>query len=175
MSRRLVSTDRHDGPDSALTVKLLPPEEAVDFEFVASRLHDRALLRRAVAVQIFRVPLLAVPVGGCRRGGRLSAGPVTIALAVHGVLRGRDGFPHLRIAEDPRAGDWRVEWGEQAPQGPVRSPESRRFFGYAPAGTSAGCLVPAQGNNPATVTEPRGSDHLRAADNAQHDLGREHG
>ncbi|MFI0721908.1 DUF6302 family protein [Streptomyces sp. NPDC021224] len=175
MSRRLTSTDWQTCPGSALTVGLLPPEEAVDFEFAAARLHDRAVLRGAVAVQIFRVPLLAVPVGGCRRSGRLSAGPVTIALAVHSVLRGRDGFPHLRIVEDARGGDWCVEWGEQAPPGALRSAESRCFFGYASAGADAGCRVPAQGNGPATRAESRRSDRLRMADEARHVPGRDRG
>lgn len=175
MNRRLTSTDRQARPGPAPTAELLPPEEAVDFEFAAARLHDRAVLRGAVAVQIFRVPLLAVPVGGCRRGGRLSAGPVTIALAVHGVLRGRDGFPHLRIVEDARGGDWCVEWGEHAPPGALRSAQSRCFFGYASAGADAGCRVAAQANGPVTGAESCGSDRLRAVDKAQHVPGRGRG
>jgi hypothetical protein len=115
-----------------LTVELLPAGAAFDFEFEAARLHDQVLLDSAVAVRIFRAPLLAVPVGGCRRGGRLNAGPLTVALAVRGALDSREGFPRLRVSEGSGGGGWYVEWGESAPEYPARSPESRRFFGYGP-------------------------------------------
>lgn len=140
MSLRLPPDEHHGRTRSSpLTIELLPPGSAYDFEFVAARLHDPSLLRAAVSVRIFKAPLLAVPVGGCRRGGRLNAGPLTIALAVRGALEGRDGFPHLRVNESARLGDWYVEWGEQAPQYPGRSPELQRFFGYTPPGTSPHC------------------------------------
>ena len=161
---RLLPTEPRKRPHPVLTVELLPAGAALDFEYVTARLHDQVLLRDAVAVRIFRAPLLAVPVGGCRRGGRLNAGPLTIALAVHGVLSGRDGFPKLRVPESAGGGDRFVEWGEQIPPYPGRSPESQRFFGYAPPGTGACPLVPVQGDGAATAATSGGFDRSRLHD-----------
>jgi hypothetical protein len=160
MSLRSLPTDNGDLPHSALVVELLPPGTAFDFEFVAARLHDRALLHSAVAVRIFRAPLLAVPVGGCRRGGRMNAGPLTVALAVRGALDGQEGFPRLRVSEGARHGDWYVEWGESAPPYPARSPESRRFFGYGPPGASPSCAEPV--GDSASATSPAEPDARHA-------------
>lgn len=164
MSLRLLPTEQHDRRRHGLTVALLSPEVAFDFEFVAARLHDQSLLDGSVAVRIFRAPLLAVPVGGCRRGGRLNAGPLTVALAVHGVLRDQDGFPQLRVTESAGGGDYFVEWGEQMPPYPDRSLESRRFFGYAPPETDASCLVPEQDNGAAATAASGNSDRRRRHD-----------
>lgn len=161
MNLPLLPAEHRDRPRHGLTVELLPAGAALDFEFLAARLHDQSLLEGSVAVRIYRAPLLAVPVGGCRHGGRLNAGPLTIALAVHGVLGGRDGFPQLRVTESAAGGDWFVEWGEQVPPYPDRSPESRRFFGYAPPGPDASCLVPVQDDGAATAaTSGERDQHL---------------
>ncbi|MEU9015077.1 DUF6302 family protein [Streptomyces sp. NPDC048479] len=110
-----------------LSIALLPPGEAYDFEFVASRLSDASLLDRSVAVRIHRAPLLAVPVGGPRRGGYFDAGTAPVALAVRDLLLARPGFPLLRIRLVSER--WIVEWGECPPARPSRE-ASARFYGY---------------------------------------------
>ncbi|NUS17019.1 MAG: hypothetical protein HOY69_37430 [Streptomyces sp.] len=161
MSLHLPPTGQTDRSRCSPAVELLPAGQALDFEYVAARLHDPALLHGAVAVQVFRAPLLAVPVGGCRRGGRLAAGPFTVALAVHDALQDRAGFPLLRLAERAQ-GDWLVEWGELLPEYPGRSREARRFFGYATPGAGPSCPELAQDDDAAPVTGV--PDHRRAAD-----------
>ncbi|MER6524254.1 DUF6302 family protein [Streptomyces sp. NPDC001508] len=140
MSRRVAAPEQDDCARSPLAIQVLPAREAYDFQFVAARLHDPNLLLDSVAVRIFRAPLLAVPVGGCRRGGRIDAGPVTVALAVRTALLGRPGFPLLRVSLSRAYGEsWLVEWGERAPDQPVGAPERLRFFGYS---TGFGCPEP---------------------------------
>ncbi|MFJ9822373.1 DUF6302 family protein [Streptomyces sp. NPDC101151] len=117
----------------------MPALDAYDYEFVASRLHDADLLLGSVAVRIFRAPLLAVPVGGCRRGVRIEVGSATVARALRTALLGRSGFPLLRVGLSGSVyGErWLVEWGEQAPDCPVGAPEHLRFFGYCVASKPA--------------------------------------
>ncbi|MER6230984.1 DUF6302 family protein [[Kitasatospora] papulosa] len=110
--------------------------EAYDLEFVASRLHDRHLLESSVAVRVFRAPLLAVPVGGRRRGGCMDIGPADVAMAVRDALLDIPGFPdvRLRLVSPPfEPNRWVVEWGEQPPtlQGPCDDLTIRRFYGYS--------------------------------------------
>lgn len=50
-------------PQQGLTLSLRPAEDAYDFGYFRDRLADPALLADAVAVCVFRAPLLAVPVG----------------------------------------------------------------------------------------------------------------
>ncbi|MFF5019480.1 DUF6302 family protein [Streptomyces sp. NPDC001165] len=92
-----------------LEVRLLPPEEAHDFEHWARRLVHTDLLRDAVAVAVYRVPLLAVPVGPGRRGGRLHMLYEEFAAATARALVGRQGFAPLSISGAV------VEWGDRPP------------------------------------------------------------
>lgn len=111
-------------------VTLLPPTDAYDFESVAARLHDPELLETSVAVRVFRAPLLAVPVGGRRRGGRMDVSLVRVALAIRQALAGHPGFPDIRIRlASPRGRPhcWAVEWGERLP---FRASDSDRIRFY---------------------------------------------
>ncbi|MBY8889215.1 hypothetical protein K7472_30860 [Streptomyces sp. PTM05] len=136
MNLLATAAGQHDRTRTSLSVEILPAREAYDYEFVAARLHDQGLLAGSVAVRIFRAPLLAVPVGGCRRGRRTDIGPVTAALAVRSALLGRPGFPLLRVSlsRDARGESWLVEWGEQALGHRAGTPERLRFFGYSDCG-----------------------------------------
>ncbi|MFE2595961.1 DUF6302 family protein [Streptomyces sp. NPDC059396] len=113
-----------------LNIRLCPPSQAYNYEFIRTRLADPHLVTRGFAVQVFRAPLLAVPVGGCCRGGFLIVEDRRIALAVIDLLWGQSGFPMLRLRRAPPPDDrYVVEWGENAPSA---SPEERgRFYGYA--------------------------------------------
>ncbi|MFF2850544.1 DUF6302 family protein [Streptomyces sp. NPDC058001] len=116
-----------------LAIDVLPAHEAYDYEFVASRLHDIDLLNGSIAVRVYRVPLLAVPVGGCRRGGFIDIGAsVTVALAARTALIGRAGFPvpRVRLIRPTGVDAWLVEWGARAPDLPIGHPERVRFYGY---------------------------------------------
>ena len=92
-----------------LKVRLLPAEEAHDFDYWAERLANPALLRDAVAVAIYRIPLLAVPVGAERRGGQLHVLEDVYAQQTVRALSGRPGFPGLSQRGAV------VEWGGRPP------------------------------------------------------------
>lgn len=116
-----------------LPVTLSHARTAYDYEFVAPRLHDRHLLDSSVAVRVFRAPLLAVPVGGRRRGGCMDAGPVEVALAIRHALSEIPGFPNVRIrlvSPPGEANNWVVEWGERLPFRITES-DRARFYGGA--------------------------------------------
>ncbi|WP_405775784.1 DUF6302 family protein [Streptomyces sp. NBC_01538] len=115
-------------------VRILPAEEACDFEYVAQRLVNPDLLSQAVAVAVFRLPLLAVPVGEGRRGGRAVVEYADVGEAMAAALRGRAGFPAVRTR--PTSGGFAVEWGDAAPDS-ADSAERERFYGLtASAATS---------------------------------------
>lgn len=107
-------------------VQILPAEEAYDFEHVARRLLNPGLLRQAVALAVFRLPLLAVPVGEGRRGGRAVVEYEDVGVAMAAALRGRAGFPCVRTRLTSRG--FAVEWGDTAPDG-ADSAERERFYG----------------------------------------------
>lgn len=132
MTLRTAVPEQHSRTEMPLSIELLTARDAYDYEFVAARLHDPDLLLSSVAIRIFRAPLLAVPVGGCRRGGRIDVGPVSAALAVRDVLLGHPVFPLLRVnlTRTTSGESWLVEWGERAPGHPVGAPERLRFYGY---------------------------------------------
>ncbi|MFE9288663.1 DUF6302 family protein [Streptomyces olivaceus] len=82
-------------------VTVMPPAKAYDFDYFRCRV-DAGLLSRSIAVRVFRIPLLAVPVGGSRRGGWFGAGDLAGALAVRQVLAALNGFPCARhVAAHP--------------------------------------------------------------------------
>lgn len=65
-----------------LRVQVRPPQEACGYEFVRDRLADPLLAEADVAIQVHRIPLVAVPVGGrprcgLRRGGHFITEPAT--------------------------------------------------------------------------------------------------
>ncbi|MGX2994898.1 DUF6302 family protein [Streptomyces sp. JNUCC 64] len=116
----------------ALTVSLRPAEEAYDFEHFRDRLADPSVMAGAVAVRVFRAPLIAVPVGGPRRGGYMSFELLTLAMAARGLLAGRPGFPNLRVRWSPyRDTCHTVEWGDAAPWWWEDDVVFGRFFGYS--------------------------------------------
>lgn len=113
-------------------VAALPAADAYDYEFVRDRLRDPDLLLDSIAIRIYRAPLLAVPVGGTRRGGRLDTGSYFVAAAVRDLLCGRTGFPDVRVrpVPTPNVPHWRVEWGAPPPLGPPGSEALLSFYGY---------------------------------------------
>ncbi|MFJ7239032.1 DUF6302 family protein [Streptomyces olivaceus] len=89
----------------------MPPAEAYDFDYFRCRV-DAGLLSRSIAVRVFRIPLLAAPVGGSRRGGWFGAGDLAGALAVRQVLAALNGFPCARITwQRIPSCSYAVEWG----------------------------------------------------------------
>ncbi|MEV7815575.1 DUF6302 family protein [Streptomyces flaveolus] len=112
-----------------LVVTALHATTAYDYEYYRSRLTDPAILVDAVAICVFRAPLLAVPVGGARRGGYMSFDLLTLATAAKTLLDGRPGFPDLRARWSPYGDTCHVlEWGEQPPDDDA---ERGRFYGYS--------------------------------------------
>lgn len=110
---------------SPLTVpapRLLPPERAYDYGVWSRRLVDSELLRGAVAVALFRAPLLAVPTGATRRGGQLHMVEEVFACQTAAALAGLPGFVKLSHSGPI------VEWGEQPPAH-YRPDECHQFYG----------------------------------------------
>lgn len=123
---------------SADALSLRPVEEAYDFEYFRDRLADPAVLADAVAICVFRAPLLAVPVRGLRRGGYMSFDLLSTALEARGLLADRPGFPSLRVRWSPyRDTCHTVEWGRPAPAWWEDDVVFGRFYGYSEAAIAA--------------------------------------
>ncbi|MBT2491602.1 hypothetical protein J7E96_24355 [Streptomyces sp. ISL-96] len=117
-----------------LTVSLLPPHEAYDYEYYKARLADPALLEDSVAICVFRAPLLAIPAGGQRLGGYHPVTDMNVGLAVRDLLQGRPGFTNLRLRWSPYPDSCPVvEWGEKSPTlwGRYDYVTLGRFYGYS--------------------------------------------
>ncbi|OII65520.1 hypothetical protein BJP40_01075 [Streptomyces sp. CC53] len=106
----------------ALGVRILAPEEACDYEYVAARLVRIELMLGAVAVALHRLAFVAVPAGAGRRGGRMGMLDPAFAELTARALRGRPGFHGVT------AGGTHVSWGEPVPAG-MDADARRQFFG----------------------------------------------
>ncbi|MFI2312559.1 DUF6302 family protein [Streptomyces sp. CB00072] len=114
---------------------LLPPGAPDEEEtaYYRQRLDDPSLLDRAVAVQVEGSVVLAVPVGGWRKGGYLSVSEVVTGLAARSLLRGRPGFPDVRLSWSPYPDCCHVvRWGAPVPYEDDPIAEGR-FYGYSKA------------------------------------------
>ncbi|WP_274036418.1 DUF6302 family protein [Streptomyces sp. MMBL 11-1] len=96
---------------SPLGVRLLPAVAAWDYERWQTSLVNPGLLLDAVAVALYRIPLLAVPSGADRRGGSMEMADPVFAEALVCALLGRPGFDQLTVS------DHVVRWGEPLPEG----------------------------------------------------------
>ncbi|MFH8642050.1 DUF6302 family protein [Streptomyces goshikiensis] len=107
-----------------------PACEAVDYEWYRDRLADPGLADQGIAIGVFRLPLLVVPVGGPRRGGCYAAPELAVATAVRNALAGRPGFPSLRVRRSPYVDTCHtVDWGAPAPAWDEVA--RGRFYGYS--------------------------------------------
>jgi len=105
-----------------------PEECAEDYAWFRARLADPNLLNGAVGVKVDGAVLLAVPAGGSRRGGYVSVGTVADAVRVWAALRGRPGFPRVRLGLSAHRDTCHtVNWG---PRQPRDDAERGRHFGY---------------------------------------------
>lgn len=110
-----------------------PEECAEDYAWFRERLVDRGLLDGAVGVKVGGAVLLTVPAGGSRSGGYLSVCTVVEAVRVWAALRGRPGFPRVRInLSIHRDTCHTVAWG---PRQPWDDAERGRYFGYTSSAT----------------------------------------
>ncbi len=119
-----------------VTVVLLPPWEAYDFDYYAQRIAEPDLLSESFAVRMMRMPLLALRVGGTRRGGYYPVPCPDFALAFRDALHGRPGYPHLRMRRSTRPYEnYVVEWGERPPTLWPDADDAAvgRFYGYSEA------------------------------------------
>ncbi|MCX4681452.1 DUF6302 family protein [Streptomyces sp. NBC_01433] len=108
--------------------RLLPPEQGYDYELWARHLINSELLRGAVAVTLFRAPLLAVPTGATRQGGQLHMVEEVFARQTVAALGGLPGFEKVSHRGPI------VEWGDMPP--PFCQPAlCHQFYGLRdPAG-----------------------------------------
>ncbi|WP_250305266.1 DUF6302 family protein [Streptomyces sp. A 4/2] len=113
-------TPFHSRAEQLLGVQLLAATAAHDYEYWKSRLANPGLLLDAVAVALYRLPLLAVPVGTDRRGGFMDMADPGFAEALADALRGRPGFDRVTASGQV------VHWGEPMPEG--LAPDARRRF-----------------------------------------------
>lgn len=121
-----------------LAVSLRPAAEAYDFEHFRDRLAEPTILTYTVAVRVFRAPLLAVPVGGSRRGGYMSFDLLSLAMATRRLLEDQPGFPSLRVRWSPyRDTCHTVEWGAPAPEWWEDDAVFGRFYGYSESAIAA--------------------------------------
>jgi hypothetical protein len=115
-------------------VDVLPPAEAYDFDYFRARI-DAELLTRSIAIRVFRMPLLAVPVGRTRRGGWFGVDDRAVAVAVRDVLAPFGGFVDLRIVRRPtRSCSYAVEWGDPPPAKWPNENERLAFYGLTQTG-----------------------------------------
>ncbi|MER7497028.1 DUF6302 family protein [Streptomyces pharetrae] len=116
-------------------VDVLPPGEAYDYDFFCTRLGSHELLTRSVALRVYRMPLLAVPIGRTRRGGFFVLDDLAAAPAVCAALAPLNGFPDLRTAwvAAPIAAH-AVEWGDHPPASWPDEDERLAFYGLLPSG-----------------------------------------
>ncbi|MET9184961.1 DUF6302 family protein [Streptomyces tendae] len=137
MQQAVVATPVHQ-PTQPPTLALRPAAEAYDFEYFRDRLAVPGILDDAVAVRIFRAPLLAVPVGGPRLGGYMSFDLLTLAMAARDLLDNQPGFPNLRVRWSPYGDTCHtVEWGDPAPEWWEDDAVLGRFYGYSEGAISA--------------------------------------
>ena len=105
--------------------KKLPP----NWNYFQERLEDVSLLDRAVTIECDGTAAdLAVPVGGKRRGGWIALKSLRLCRDAIRQLRGREGFPNLRIQCTGAVPEYLVWWGDEMPDGVA---ERGRFFGYS--------------------------------------------
>ncbi|WP_327249871.1 DUF6302 family protein [Streptomyces sp. NBC_01320] len=103
-----------------------------DYDYFETRLADAWLLEKSVALRTLRMPFLAVPVGGKRRGGYYCVPCLCFGLAVRDALQDLPGFPNLRLKWSPYPDTCHVvEWGEQEPARWWDDVERGRFHGYS--------------------------------------------
>lgn len=135
--------------------RLLPAREAYDYEYFRARLADPDLADAGFAVALIGAPLLAVPVGGVRRGGYASFGHVVDALQARALLGTVPGFPGLRVRWSRyRDTCHTVEWGEPAPQWWEEDTVCGRFFGYSADAIADFLRQRSQPPSPATCNAP---------------------
>ncbi|MFE3473854.1 DUF6302 family protein [Streptomyces bacillaris] len=133
------------------------PRDAYDFEHYEQRISDTWLLEKSVAVRTMRMPFLAVPVGGMRRGGDYPVSCLCFGLKVRDLLLGQPGFPDLgvRWSLSPET-CFVVEWGERPPKlGSGRDATTLgRFYGYSEAAIAAFIQRQRHGTPSSAVPEP---------------------
>jgi hypothetical protein len=135
-------------------ITVMPPAEAYDFDYFRVRV-DAELLARSIAIRVFRVPLLAVPVGRTRRGGWFGVDDLTIALAVRTVLVPLGGFPSPRITWRCRPlGSYVVEWGDQPPATWLDENERLAFYGLLRPGSGRPPTPSSADAGPCSPTAP---------------------
>lgn len=119
-----------------ITPRLLPAVAASGLDYFTDRLADLSVLEDSVAVRLGKPALLAVAVGGQRRGGYLSVDLLTTAVAVAELLAGRPGFPDVRVRWSLYRDTCHVvEWGEPPPE--PDDVARGRFYGYGEAAITA--------------------------------------
>lgn len=147
-------------PPATVTV-MCSPEEAYDYEYYAARLADSELLKNGLALRTLRIPLLAVPVGGSRQGGTYEVTCLCFGLKVSDFLRGRHGYPDIRLRWAPSPHHcYVVEWGARSPtlRGCTDVAKLGKFYGYTDLAIAEAITKSAARRGlqtPSSATDPR--------------------
>ncbi|MEV5880672.1 DUF6302 family protein [Streptomyces sp. NPDC052101] len=97
------------------------------------RLSDPTLIDAGIVVVVDGAGYLAVPVGGQRRGGYVSASDRGTARCLRDALAGRPGYPNVRVRWSACPSDCHtVAWGEAAPDNDDDQAVGE-FYGYSPS------------------------------------------
>ncbi|MEU8687685.1 DUF6302 family protein [Streptomyces sp. NPDC048665] len=127
-------------------VDVLPPGEAYDYDYFRTRVDER-LVASSIALRVYRMPFLAVPAGGSRRGGYFPVDGPAAALAVRDALEPYNGFPALRARWLPApVNSFATEWGDPPPDYWTNADERLAFYGL----TGLGALPPLTPLSPVT-------------------------
>lgn len=95
-----------------------------------ARLAAPTLITAGPVVVVDSIGYLAVPVGGQRRGGYISADNRTTTHLVRNALAGHPGFPRVRVHwSTHRSACHVIEWGEDVPPGDDDTVRGQ-FYGY---------------------------------------------
>jgi len=104
----------------------------INWDYFKKRLEDLSLLRRAVPIVCDgHVVDLAVPIGGKRRGGYVALATLRWCRDTMRQLKGKPGFPNLRIRKGSRTIMHNVCWGDPEPNVDVGDIDLGRYYGYS--------------------------------------------
>jgi Family of unknown function (DUF6302) len=110
-----------------------------NWDYFNKRLENPDLLKHAVPIVCDGLTVdLAVPIGGKRRGGYVALATLRWCRDAVSQLKGKPGFPHLRIVKGSRTIMHNVRWGEAEPGDGASDTELGRFYGYSEQAI-AGC------------------------------------
>ncbi|MDN3265671.1 DUF6302 family protein [Streptomyces sp. CSDS2] len=121
---------REESETTVVQVRAPGPQDEWETSWYRERLADPGLVNAGVVLVVHGMGYLAVPVGGTRRAGHLAVANAKVALLLADALRGREGFPAVRVrwSDSPETCHM-ITWGELPPE--TDDAARGRVFGYS--------------------------------------------